>query len=537
MGSGFPGSNLYPNRSIWTSTRERAKGTFPSGPPVQDSMDTPHFAYAHLCDFPPPEAEGNPSGSGALAANSEADVWRTGGPWNSEHPTRSVNSSPNRTRGDAAISNGAAFFDHAPSAIGVKKGSFGGSQTYPEDAALYGSPFPQKRSTGDGSHLNPLTAFPQARDPNLASSRQPQQTSPAFQDVYSGHTPSNSIHSQRAPMSNHTSTFSTQSANQRAYNMNNQIDEDLALQFSRRVTLENGGNGTGPFNPASQPFQLNPGSQPWMGESPGPRYESNVEINADSMASQYVAMNRASIDRVSPSPGYRLESGNSPRNYTANPDTWTARPSSRDHRGGEMERRGTTAQHFAPGFVAPYFPSPYTYAGLTSQYANNFVDPYTHQNFRALISGYPIPQVPTTYSLAANLPPAHPSRDQDPNKGARSALLDDFRSGTKSSKRWELKDIYSHLVEFSGDQHGSRFIQQKLETANSDEKDQVFREIEPNSVQLMKDVFGNYVVQKFFEHGNQVQKRILAEKMRGKVVDLSIQVYACRVVQKVWLAP
>jgi mRNA-binding protein PUF3 len=53
----------------------------------------------------------------------------------------------------------------------------------------------------------------------------------------------------------------------------------------------------------------------------------------------------------------------------------------------------------------------------------------------------------------------------------------------------------------------------------------------------MKDVFGNYVVQKFFEHGNQVQKRILAEKMRGKVVDLSIQVYACRVVQKVWLAP
>jgi mRNA-binding protein PUF3 len=174
---------------------------------------------------------------------------------------------------------------------------------------------------------------------------------------------------------------------------------------------------------------------------------------------------------------------------------------------------------------------------LTSQYANNFVDPYTHQNFRALISGYPIPQVPTTYSLAANLPPAHPSRDQDPNKGARSALLDDFRSGTKSSKRWELKDIYSHLVEFSGDQHGSRFIQQKLETANSDEKDQVFREIEPNSVQLMKDVFGNYVVQKFFEHGNQVQKRILAEKMRGKVVDLSIQVYACRVVQKVWLAP
>ena len=92
---------------------------------------------------------------------------------------------------------------------------------------------------------------------------------------------------------------------------------------------------------------------------------------------------------------------------------------------------------------------------------------------------------------------------------------------------------FGHIVEFSGDQHGSRFIQSKLETANSDEKDQVFREVEPNAVQLMKDVFGNYVVQKFFEHGNQVQKKILGERMRGKMVELSMQVYACRVVQKV----
>lgn len=97
----------------------------------------------------------------------------------------------------------------------------------------------------------------------------------------------------------------------------------------------------------------------------------------------------------------------------------------------------------------------------------------------------------------------------------------------------QTQDIYNHIVEFSGDQHGSRFIQQKLETASSDEKDHVFREIEPNAVQLMKDVFGNYVIQKFFEHGNQAQKKVLAAAMKGKVVDLSTQMYACRVVQKV----
>ena len=89
------------------------------------------------------------------------------------------------------------------------------------------------------------------------------------------------------------------------------------------------------------------------------------------------------------------------------------------------------------------------------------------------------------------------------------------------------------MVEFSGDQHGSRFIQDKLQTANSDEKEQVFREIEPNAIQLMKDVFGNYVIQKFFEHGNQVQKKILAGMMKGKITELSTQMYACRVVKKV----
>jgi len=92
-------------------------------------------------------------------------------------------------------------------------------------------------------------------------------------------------------------------------------------------------------------------------------------------------------------------------------------------------------------------------------------------------------------------------------------------------------------VEFSGDQHGSRFIQQKLENANSDEKEQIFREILPNSLQLMTDVFGNYVIQKFFEHGNQSQKKVLANQMKGHILDLSLQMYGCRVVQKVSTQP
>lgn len=49
-------------------------------------------------------------------------------------------------------------------------------------------------------------------------------------------------------------------------------------------------------------------------------------------------------------------------------------------------------------------------------------------------------------------------------------------------------------MEFSGDQHGSRFIQQKIETASSEEKQIIFDEIVPdNTLQLVQDVFGNYV--------------------------------------------
>ena len=49
-------------------------------------------------------------------------------------------------------------------------------------------------------------------------------------------------------------------------------------------------------------------------------------------------------------------------------------------------------------------------------------------------------------------------------------------------------------MEFSGDQHGSRFIQQKLESASGEEMEIVFDEIVPQyAVQLMQDVFGNYV--------------------------------------------
>mgnify|MGYP002054603643 FL=1 len=68
-------------------------------------------------------------------------------------------------------------------------------------------------------------------------------------------------------------------------------------------------------------------------------------------------------------------------------------------------------------------------------------------------------------------------------------------------------------MEFSQDQHGSRFIQQKLERASASEKQLVFQEILSAAYNLMTDVFGNYVIQKFFEFGTTEQKSQLVQKV------------------------
>ncbi|KAD3068224.1 hypothetical protein R6Q59_017831 [Mikania micrantha] len=111
-----------------------------------------------------------------------------------------------------------------------------------------------------------------------------------------------------------------------------------------------------------------------------------------------------------------------------------------------------------------------------------------------------------------------------------SSLLEEFKSN--KTKSFELSDINGHVVEFSADQYGSRFIQQKLETATTEDKNMVFQEIFPQALTLMTDVFGNYVIQKFFEHGMPAQRRELAGKLLGHVLSLSLQMYGCRVIQK-----
>lgn len=139
--------------------------------------------------------------------------------------------------------------------------------------------------------------------------------------------------------------------------------------------------------------------------------------------------------------------------------------------------------------------------------------------------------VPVTVSAAPGVPSTRSTTATTLDRSSgRSRLLEDFRN--QRYPNLQLRDLTNHIVEFSQDQHGSRFIQQKLERATAAEKQLVFNEILSSAYSLMTDVFGNYVIQKFFEFGTPEQKSTLATQVKGHVLPLALQMYGCRVIQK-----
>ncbi|XVF74932.1 hypothetical protein PTKIN_Ptkin13bG0149700 [Pterospermum kingtungense] len=112
----------------------------------------------------------------------------------------------------------------------------------------------------------------------------------------------------------------------------------------------------------------------------------------------------------------------------------------------------------------------------------------------------------------------------------RHSFLEELKSN--NARKFELSDISGRIVEFSIDQHGSRFIQQKLEYCSVEDKEFVFKEVLPHASRLITDVFGNYVIQKFFERGSSEQRKELADQFVGNMLNFTLQMYGCRVIQK-----
>ncbi|XP_019193571.1 PREDICTED: pumilio homolog 5 isoform X3 [Ipomoea nil] len=102
------------------------------------------------------------------------------------------------------------------------------------------------------------------------------------------------------------------------------------------------------------------------------------------------------------------------------------------------------------------------------------------------------------------------------NEPKKHSFLDELKAN--NARKIDLSDIAGRIVEFSVDQHGSRFIQQKLESCSAEEKASVFTEVLPHASKLMTDVFGNYVIQKALEVIDIDQKTELVHELDGHVM-------------------
>ena len=465
-------------------------------------------------DFPD-----GPSGSGALAASSEADPWvaRASGPWNPPDTTsptlqssHSGSTSPSHVRSSIsntapqktlleiqnsypqarpAIGQGASFSRSQPKSSldpssgpfnFVRKPSFGfnddkeNSAQFSNTDTSYDMDISSRSFRVDqlGSQNAGFLAIGSSasRDGSMPPSRASDSginggafgnSNPSFGSI--GHTPTSSIHSQRPSFSGLSGSYASQGNGSRYNDLPTQTDLDLGEKFARfglsdgeqaGASQLNNNHGTAysPNHPnfAQQHYQLNGGSTMWNDVSNGPKTFSYPDYSNQPFAEQaHFSKAPRFGDRGSVSPaGSDYRRGlNSPKYYPAagTPPSGSDqiyRPSSRGPRipqgPSELDRRLQNI-HFTQQ-------QNYLYNGhFQGQYQPHAYD-YPPQSFRqGLPYGYPVP-IPA-YS-SSQVVPTRPAKDQDVGLGVRSVLLEEFRSNSKSNKRYDLKVISISPVPF-----------------------------------------------------------------------------------------
>merc|ERR1719419_1180540 len=88
------------------------------------------------------------------------------------------------------------------------------------------------------------------------------------------------------------------------------------------------------------------------------------------------------------------------------------------------------------------------------------------------------------------------------------------------------------LFAFVTDQEGSRFLQENLGSASTEQLWRTFNHLKRDFVTISQDVYGNYIAQKFLELGSDELRSAVLETLLPNIPSLSVQLYGCRVVQK-----
>jgi len=85
---------------------------------------------------------------------------------------------------------------------------------------------------------------------------------------------------------------------------------------------------------------------------------------------------------------------------------------------------------------------------------------------------------------------------------------------------------------FATDQEGSRFLQENLSSATTEQLWSTFTHLKRDFVTISQDVFGNYVAQIYLELGSDELRSAVLEALQPSISLLSLGMYGCRVVQK-----
>lgn len=260
-----------------------------------------------------------------------------------------------------------------------------------------------------------------------------------------GHTPNSSIHSQRPSFSG---SYPSQTNGSR---YNDQSESELREKFSSfgfGGDVETGSttqvNNAISYSPShsnytqdKSSYQLNGGPAMWNEASNAGKSYNNYESFANQpFADQTYFNNKGGrFERNSASPaGSDYRRGlHSPKYYSAAgtpPTEQIYRPGSRGPprmaQGPELDRR---LQHV-------HYAQQQNYFQFQGQYPAHTYD-YPTQHFRQ--GSAPYGYMPVSVYQSAQVVPTRPAKDQDVGVGVRSVLLEEFRSNSKCSKRYELK--------------------------------------------------------------------------------------------------
>lgn len=422
---------------------------------------------------------GERRGSNAFNVPTTSAFWGT-----TSLATRSPSTSPSRMAQDhipnSDLGNDQSLAGHF-SQMGISK---------ERSTAVYGNAF---RYDSD-----PFNGFGRTQDHRSSSSRQ-SQSSPSYR---AAHTASKSTQSQQQ-FPNHIGQGSNhQALNQKAFNHNNSQSMD-ATSFNLLGNM-------------SSAFAFDPNCQPWNNDASGQRVNGNsLDLSSEMMNAQASTMHRGSIDRLSNLTDQVL-------NTRANPQIWNQVYSARPV---DQGLRMTNQVNQLAAQSIPYYShqlamfsepnAPYT-LGL-DQYPQRYHQ-LGHNN-----SGYGAPY------------PYHNQNSGPGPKIYKNQWVKEFcgRLTKRSGPQPELCEAYGHMVDASGEQESSRWLQTKLAVATNEEKTRILLEIADDARTVMICSFGNYVMQNLIEYTGQGEKYHILQQMKGHVNDLARNKHGCRVVQKV----